>query len=149
MNKLLLRFVVITLFLTIAIVAYLVVENPCFAGSCNEKREPEKIVTQESSPVSASEFKRRLTEARDPHILDVRTPEEFLAGHLANALNSDIYDPKFQEKISRLDRDAEWFVYCRSGNRSRQAVLIMKSLGFTKITELQGGILSWEGELVQ
>lgn len=149
MNKLLLRIVGVTLFISVVIAAYVLLKEPCFAGTCPNQQASEKHASEQISTVSSTEFKRRLLVATNARILDVRTQEEFLSGHLENALNSDIYDPSFRENISELDKTAEWFVYCRSGNRSKQAVSLMKELGFTKITELQGGILSWEGELVQ
>ncbi|MCB0999934.1 MAG: rhodanese-like domain-containing protein [Acidimicrobiales bacterium] len=77
-------------------------------------------------------------------VLDVRTPEEFDAGHIAGATMIDFQAPTFVEQVSELDRDAPIFLYCRSGNRSAQAVAQMVGLGFTDITELDGGIISWE-----
>lgn len=77
-------------------------------------------------------------------VLDVRTPEEFDAGHIDGATMIDFQAPTFVEQVSELDRDAPIFLYCRSGNRSAQAVAQMVGLGFTNITELDGGIISWE-----
>lgn len=76
-------------------------------------------------------------------VLDVRTPEEFDSGHLADAVNLDFYEPTFAASLDSLDKDAPYFVYCRSGNRSGQTVKTMKQLGFTEIYELEGGILTW------
>lgn len=67
-------------------------------------------------------------------VIDVRTPEEFNAGHLDEALNIDIYAPDFKDQIGALDRDASYAVYCRSGNRSGQAKAIMEDMGFTDVT---------------
>ncbi len=69
-------------------------------------------------------------------ILDVRTPEEFAAGHLDGAVLVDIKDPSFGEKLTALDPSAPYVVYCRSGNRSAQAVERMKAAGFTDLTDL-------------
>jgi rhodanese-related sulfurtransferase len=69
-------------------------------------------------------------------ILDVRTPEEFAAGHLDGAVLVDIKDPSFDEKLTALDPSAPYVVYCRSGNRSAQAVERMKAAGFTDLTDL-------------
>lgn len=71
-----------------------------------------------------------------PIILDVRTPEEFAAGHLDGAVLVDIKDPSFDEKLSSLDPSVPYVVYCRSGNRSAQAVERMKAAGFTDLTDL-------------
>lgn len=71
-------------------------------------------------------------------VIDVRTPEEYGAGHLQGASNVDIGNPNFEEAIQAYPKDAEISVYCRSGNRSSQAIEIMKSLGFTNLTDLGG-----------
>lgn len=70
-------------------------------------------------------------------IIDVRTPEEFATGHLEGAMNIDVQSPDFQAMISQLDPSADYFVYCRSGNRSGQAMAQMSQLGFTSM--INGG----------
>lgn len=69
-------------------------------------------------------------------ILDVRTLEEFAAGHLDGAVLVDIKDPTFDTKLAALDPSVAYVVYCRSGNRSAQAVERMKAAGFTDLTDL-------------
>ncbi len=73
---------------------------------------------------------------RDAIIIDVRTPEEFAAGHLDGALLFNVQDPAFDAKIADLDPSIPYVVYCRSGNRSAQAVERMKAAGFTDLTDL-------------
>jgi rhodanese-related sulfurtransferase len=68
-------------------------------------------------------------------VVDVRTPAEFAAGHLEGATNIDIEASTFSAKIANLDKGAPYFVYCRSGNRSSQAVAQMKKAGFTAVTD--------------
>lgn len=77
-------------------------------------------------------------------VLDVRTPEEFAEGHLADARLVDFQSPTFGADVAQIDRDLPVFVYCRSGNRSAQAVAAMVELGFTNLTELDGGVLAWQ-----
>jgi len=72
----------------------------------------------------------------DAIIIDVRTPEEFAAGHLEGAVLIDIKDASFDSKIAALDPDAVYIVYCRSGNRSAQAVERMRGAGIDDITDL-------------
>ena len=95
------------------------------------------------SPKTA--YKLLQEKAQDPNfvILDVRTPEEFQAGHIQGAININLYAPDFQQQLAQLDRDKTYFVYCRTGHRSRQAVQIMQKMGFRNIYELQGGIVNW------
>ena len=69
-------------------------------------------------------------------IIDVRTPEEYAAGHLDGATLIDIKDASFDAKIAELDPNASYIIYCRSGNRSAQAVERMKEAGFTNLTDL-------------
>lgn len=76
-------------------------------------------------------------------VLDVRTPGEFAQGHLANAINVDFQSGYFEEEIAKLDKNATYAVYCRSGNRSGQAVKVMEDLGFTDMYDMNGGVIDW------
>ncbi len=76
-------------------------------------------------------------------LVDVRTPAEFRAGHLAAAVNIDVEAADFATRISTLDRSAHYAVYCRAGNRSAVAASQMRSAGITDITDLAGGINRW------
>lgn len=71
-------------------------------------------------------------------VIDVRTPEEYADGHLEGAVNIDVSAPDFDTAIDTLNRDGDYIVYCRSGNRSAQAVSRMTALGFTSITDAGG-----------
>lgn len=82
-------------------------------------------------------------------VLDVRTPGEFAEGHIANAINIDAESGNFESQIASLDKTKEYAVYCRSGRRSAIATEAMSKAGFTNLKELQGGLLSWNGPLVQ
>jgi len=76
-------------------------------------------------------------------ILDIRTPQEFSEGIIDGAVNIDFYESTFAADLDVLDKDAHYVVYCRSGNRSGQAMSTLKDLGFTNITEIDGGIVNW------
>ncbi len=69
-------------------------------------------------------------------IIDVRTHDEFLESHVLGALNIDVLSPDFKSKISALDKTKIYKVYCRSGNRSAQAMQTMKSIGFKDVENL-------------
>lgn len=77
-------------------------------------------------------------------ILDVRTPEEFREGHILNAINIDVQAEGFEQASSVLYKDLPVYVYCRSGKRSNEAAERLKKIGFSKVYELEGGILQWE-----
>ena len=64
-------------------------------------------------------------------VIDVRTPEETASGYLDGALLFDINGGNFAEQISTLDKSANYFIYCRSGNRAGGAIDQMKAAGFT------------------
>ena len=76
-------------------------------------------------------------------VLDIRTPEEFNEARLANSINVDYYDADFAEQLDGLDKNDPYVMYCRSGNRSSDAVQTMKELGFVEVYEIDGGIVNW------
>jgi phage shock protein E len=86
--------------------------------------------------------------AVDPEVvvIDVRTPEEFAEGHIEGATLIDINSPTFGDEIDALDRDVNYLVYCRSDNRSGQAVAIMEQLGFGQLWDMDGGVIAWSAE---
>ena len=69
-------------------------------------------------------------------IVDVRTPDEYADGHLEGAELLDLTGGDFAAALPSLDPNAEYVVYCRSGNRSGQAVAMMEDAGFTNVTNL-------------
>lgn len=71
-------------------------------------------------------------------VIDVRTPDEYAAGHLDGARNIDLQSGSFESEISSLPLDGQYLVYCQSGNRAGQAVSIMESLGFTDVSNIGG-----------
>jgi rhodanese-related sulfurtransferase len=72
-------------------------------------------------------------------IVDVRTPEEFAAGHLQGAVNLDVSASTFDSQIAALDKDVVYAVYCRSGNRSTIAVGKMSDAGFANLFNFNKG----------
>lgn len=89
-----------------------------------------------SGDEQAAPAARAATTTLDAIIIDVRTPEEFAAGHLDGAILVDIQNPSFDSKIAALEASADYIVYCRSGNRSAQAVERMRAAGFSNLTDL-------------
>jgi rhodanese-related sulfurtransferase len=78
-------------------------------------------------------------------VLDIRTAEEFAAGHLVGAINIDYYANDFEDQLAELNLDVPYVMYCNSGNRSSNALPVMDSLGFQEVYELDGGIQAWFG----
>jgi rhodanese-related sulfurtransferase len=75
--------------------------------------------------------------------LDVRTPGEFMGGFIQGARNIDFQSGNFENEIATLDKNATYAVYCRSGNRSGQAVKVMQDAGFTNVFNMNGGVIDW------
>ena len=92
-------------------------------------------------------FANMLNQDKNSILLDVRTLEENTAIRIPNTKLIDIHEVNFLDKIGKLDRSKSYFVYCRSGNRSYVACRQMKNLGFEKVFNLRGGIISWNGDI--
>ena len=73
-------------------------------------------------------------------VIDVRTPDEYAAGHIAGAQNIDVEASDFASRIASLDKKASYLVYCRSGRRSAIAADQMAAAGFTDIVD--GGAMA-------
>lgn len=97
--------------------------------------------------LSALEFYSKISSDEDAIILDVRTKLEYNDGHIPNSILIDIYNPKFPQKISELDKSKNYYIYCRSGNRSYHAGVFMLNEGFNSVQHLEDGILSWTENL--
>jgi len=92
--------------------------------------------------LSVTEFSAKVAEA-GVITLDVRTPGEFAEGHLEGARLIDFQSGNFENEIATLDQNATYAVYCRSGNRSGQAVKVMQDAGFMNVFNMNGGVIDW------
>jgi rhodanese-related sulfurtransferase len=93
--------------------------------------------------IDFSEFEELLDENKENKdfvIIDIRTKREILVGKIENALEIDFYLSNFRAELNKLDKNKTYLIYCRSGNRSGQALKIMKELGFKIVYNLEGGI---------
>ena len=79
-------------------------------------------------------------------VLDVRTPEEFAAGHVPGAVN--IPHTEIATRLGELAdaKERDIVVYCRSGNRSAKAIAALRGAGFTRLYHMQGDYLRWSAE---
>lgn len=77
-------------------------------------------------------------------VLDVRTPGEFEDGHIEGAVNIDLSSGGFKTELQGLDKKKTYFVYCRTGRRSAEAVKMMREQGFNNIVQMQGDIVEWK-----
>lgn len=100
--------------------------------------------------LSQEEWAAKLDADDNAFVLDVRTEVELEEGYIPNAINLDIYQGQgFIDELEKLDKTKNYYVYCRSGNRSGQACAIMNSIGFDNAFNLAGGFMNWEGEIAE
>lgn len=103
---------------------------------------PQKIMNYKNQ--NPETFKKSMAEQENVVLLDVRTAKEVAQGGIEGAITIDFFAKDFQAQISTLDKDHNYFVYCRSGNRSGQACQLMDQLGFKSLVNLDGGMLAWK-----
>jgi len=95
-------------------------------------------------PITVDELKRRMDAGEKVNLIDVREPNENADFNIGGTLL-----PLGQIQTMQVDdienlKDEEVICYCRSGNRSGQACLILDTLGFTNTKNLAGGMLAWQ-----
>lgn len=121
--------------------------------SCESPKPSSKIPQNNQSEeqtfvfknVDAKEFNDLINSGKG-QLLDVRTQGEVDNGKIAGATHYDFFGNEFQAQISKLDKKQPVYVYCASGNRSGQAMNMMKEMGFTEVYNLSGGIGAWTSE---
>ncbi len=92
--------------------------------------------------VTPSQVKEAMTQGQeDLLLLDVREPHEYSLRHLPGAKLIPLKE--LPQRVGELDPDRRIVVYCRSGNRSLTAGAYLKLLGFSRVENLQGGMLAW------
>lgn len=77
-------------------------------------------------------------------IVDVRTPAEYMQGHLQGARNLDYSNPAFAQEAKNLPKDSPILLYCRGGTRSAGAASLLQQEGFTRLMNMQGGLEAWQ-----
>lgn len=97
--------------------------------------------------ISQDEAIQMMQEESGYLIVDVRRPDEFAGGHIAGAVNVPNETIEDEMPAELPDKDQLLLVYCRSGNRSKEASEKLAAMGYTKVYEF-GGINTWEGEIV-
>ncbi len=97
--------------------------------------------------ITMEEAAKRMEQEPAAVILDVRRPDEYQAGHIPGAINIPNETIGSEELPQLPDKDQTILVYCRSGNRSKQASEKLAALGYTQVLEF-GGILDWTGQVV-
>jgi phage shock protein E len=105
----------------------------CSAGATSEASEDTS-----AGLLDPREAVGLLTDRPELVVIDVRTADEFASGHLEDAQLLDAQGAAFRSELEALDRDQPYLVYCRSGNRSAQAIAVMEALGFVEVFDAGG-----------
>lgn len=106
------------------------------------------LAAQAAVPVvSGLELQRRLERGERVQVIDVREPDEFARGHIPGARLIPLR--QLPARLAELDPDQEYVLVCRSGNRSGVACRLMRQRGFTRASNLTGGMLAWRGPVTR
>jgi len=94
--------------------------------------------------ITAEEVKRKIANNEPVHLLDVREPEERATFHIGGE-----FIPLGQVMAMQTDAIEDWkneevICYCRSGKRSMQAGMMLETMGFTNVKNLEGGVIEWQ-----
>lgn len=96
--------------------------------------------------IGVANFASGIQNDRGAQLLDVRTPAEYDLGTIPGSIHINYFDENFREQLeAQLDKKKPVYVFCRSGNRSNKAAVIMREMGFKKVYDLDGGWLAWNG----
>lgn len=131
------KIILIIIILTIIIIGVVCIMNR------KERNIENKVIIKH---VSMNDIVQIMEENENYIILDVRTQAEYNQGHIPNAIciPNETIDENVVNKLP--DKNQMILVYCRSGNRSKQAAEKLKKLGYTDLIEF-GGIIDWKGEI--
>ncbi|OIQ19480.1 rhodanese-like domain-containing protein [Lacinutrix sp. MedPE-SW] len=99
--------------------------------------------------IDQEQWQKSIAKDENAIILDVRTPKEWAEGIIENALLINVLDTEeFDAEIKKLDKNKNYYVYCRSGKRSSQACELLENINVNETYNLSGGILDWTGKTV-
>ncbi len=99
--------------------------------------------------INQQEWKELISNDENAIIIDCRSSFEWQEGIIKNSMLIDIFDSHgFMHEAGKLDKEKNFYVYCRSGVRSVSACHILESLGIKNTYNLMGGIMSWQGNIV-
>ena len=98
--------------------------------------------------ISADQAVEMMLASEEIVILDVRTKEEFTAGHIENAILLPANEIREQAEIILPDKNVTILIYCFSGNRSANVARELAAMGYTNVYDF-GGIINWRGEITQ
>jgi rhodanese-related sulfurtransferase len=137
-------------------IAFIFGLSACSTSEETTKQEKDPVGAEELQKqtavvkhISAAQFDKVKVETK-AIVIDVRTPGEVAEGYIDGAdLFIDVNGSSFQSEMAKLDKSANYIIYCRSGARSMNAANYMVENGFTNVYNLDGGIMRWNGKVVK
>ncbi|SFJ38906.1 Rhodanese-related sulfurtransferase [Halobacillus dabanensis] len=96
--------------------------------------------------ITPQQVEEKIKQNEDITVIDVREDEEVAQGMVPNAKHIRLAD--IPQKVEELPKEQEYVMVCRSGRRSMNAAEFMQGKGFSKVQNMEGGMLKWDGELV-
>ena len=103
-------------------------------------------VKYKAEMLKAPAFKAMIEDNPDVQIVDVRTPDEFLTGHIKGAYSVDILEEDFKERLAEFDKTKPIAVYCLVGQRSYEAYRLLVEMKFREVYHLEAGTVAWQRE---
>jgi rhodanese-related sulfurtransferase len=137
---------IILVLLGVLIILGMLIGGCLQAQLCTVYPETQKQIIQNITTEEAYLLIQKNISNKNFVILDVRTPEEFASENIENAINIDYYSATFKNDLDQLDKNSTYLIYCRSGNRSGNALNVMKDLDFREVYNMLGGIVKWKAE---
>lgn len=134
----------INLFSAAVVLALVVALAFAFRARAADETPPSTGETKRGPQRVKPEQAQKLIAEKKVVVLDVRTPSEFAAGHIAGATNLDYKAEDFKTRVAALDKNQAYLVHCASGVRSASACAVMDKLDFKTLYDLKGGISAWQ-----
>lgn len=106
-------------------------------------RQPKVQIETIYQDIDVETAQKIIKESPNYILLDVRTPEEIALGKIGNAIELDIKAKDFKDRLSTLDKNKQYIVYCHAGGRSATAMQMMKEMGFKQVYNLKSGFKAW------
>ena len=129
---------ILSVMVILTVIGCVVTESTDDSRNKEERMDYQRITMEDAIEIFAN--------SGDYIILDVRREDEFAEGHIPGAINVPNEMIGSEEIVALPDKEQIIYVYCRSGNRSKQAAAKLVQLGYTNIIEF-GGILDWNGAI--
>ncbi len=113
-----------------------------FNEGIQPKDDNSSLQTETAKDISPQEFQKLIGE--NSIVLDVRTADEYNAGHLEGAVNIDFFSTNFMDEVLKLDKSKILLIHCASGGRSSKAMSQLSGKGFNYLYNMLGGFGAWK-----